>query len=129
MAMKKTLVLWGAALVAQLFSCGWGKPDPAEILPGGRWLAAEATRDGKPTGTLTDLFYEFLPNDSLYTNIAGSPQGMRYYIVDNVIQQRKGPFDADLVIESITPAEMVVHTILNESEFRVRFVKQAQQPQ
>lgn len=127
--MRKTLILLGAALAAQLLSCGWGKPDPSEILPGGRWLAAEATRDDKPTGTLTDLFYEFLPNDSLYTNIAGSPQGMRYYIVDNVIQQRKGPFDADLVIESITPSEMVIRTILNESEFRVRFVKQAQQPQ
>lgn len=105
-------------------SCMLDKPNPEEILPGGRWMAAEATRDGRPTGTLTDLYFEFHPNDSLYTNISGNGLDMRYYIVNNVIQQRKGPFDADYVIESISQVEMVVNTELNGSAFRIKFVKQ-----
>lgn len=99
------------------------KPNTEEMLPG-RWMAAEATRNGKPTGTLTDLFFEFLPNDSLYTNIAGSPQGMRFYVEDGVIQQRKGPFDADYKVQSITEKEMVLNTTLNGFDFTIKFVRQ-----
>lgn len=107
-------------------SCKTDKPKPEELLPG-RWVAVEATRNGRPTGTLTDLFFEFLPNDSLFTNIAGSPQGMRYYVEDNVIQQRKGPFDADFNVQSINEQEMVVSTTLNGFDFVIRFVKQGAQ--
>ncbi len=116
-------VLWAVLFAA---SCMFDKPNPQELLPGGRWVVADAVRDGRPTGTLTDLFYEFLPNDSLFTNISGTPEGMRYYVEDNVIQQRKGPFDADFAIQSITKEEMVVTTVLNSSEFRIRFVRQGQ---
>ena len=107
-------------------SCKTDKPKPEELLPG-RWVAVEATRNGRPTGTLTDLFFEFLPNDSLFTNIAGSPQGMRYYVEDHVIQQRKGPFDADFNVQSINEQEMVVSTTLNGFDFVIRFVKQGAQ--
>lgn len=107
-------------------SCKTDKPKPEELLPG-RWVAVEATRNGRPTGTLTDLFFEFLPNDSLFTNIAGSPQGMRYYVEDHVIQQRKGPFDADFNVQSINEQEMVVSTTLNGFDFVIRFVKKGAQ--
>jgi len=49
---------------------------------------------------------------------------MRYFIENDVIQQRFGPFDADYAIESLTPVEMVVNTQLNGSAFRIKFVKQ-----
>jgi hypothetical protein len=106
------------------YACMSDKPNPVDILPGGRWMAAEATRDGRPTGTLTDLYFEFHPNDSLYTNITGYGIDMRYFIENDVIQQRFGPFDADYAIESLTPVEMVVNTQLNGSAFRIKFVKQ-----
>lgn len=116
------VLIWSLAL-GLTFSCMLDKPNPEEILPGGRWMAAEATRDGRPTGTLTDLFFEFHPNDSLYTNISGNGLDMRYFIENNVIQQRKGPFDADYAIESLTQVEMVVTTVLNGSSFRIKLVK------
>lgn len=116
------VLIWSLAL-GLTFSCTLDKPNPEEILPGGRWMAAEATRDGRPTGTLTDLFFEFHPNDSLYTNISGNGLDMRYFIENNVIQQRKGPFDADYAIESLTQVEMVVTTVLNGSSFRIKLVK------
>jgi hypothetical protein len=116
------VLIWSLTL-GIITSCMPDKPNPEEILPGGRWMAAEATRDGRPTGTLTDLFFEFHPNDSLYTNIAGYELDMRYFVEDNIIQQRKGPFDADYAIESLTPVEMVVNTVLNGSSFRIKLVK------
>lgn len=118
---KYAVVLFVCTLAAA--SCMTDKPNTEEMLPG-RWMAAEATRNGKPTGTLTDLFFEFLPNDSLYTNIAGSPQGMRFYVEDGVIQQRKGPFDADYKVQSITEKEMVLNTTLNGFDFTIKFVRQ-----
>ncbi len=122
--MRKIHIIIAVVAIGGFSACMFDKPNAEEILPGGRWVVAEATRDGRPTGTLTDLFYEFHPNDSLFTNISGNPEGMRYYIQNDVIQQRKGPFDADFAIQSITKEEMVVTTMLNGSEFRIRFIKQ-----
>lgn len=107
-----------------LLACS-GKPDIQEVLPGGRWVVASATRDGKPTGTLTDLYFEFHANDSLVTNITGVPGEMRWYVQDEVIQQRKGSFDADYRVQKITADEMEVSTTLNGSEFIILFSKRA----
>lgn len=99
------------------------KPDIQEVLPGGRWVVASATRDGKTTGTLTDLYFEFYPNDSLVSNIAGVPGEMRWYVQEDVIQQRKGPFDADYQVQNISASDMEVTTTLNGSAFVIKFTK------
>lgn len=105
-----------------LLACS-GTPDVQEVLPGGRWMVASATRDGKPTGTLSDLYFEFHANDSLVTNITGVPGEMRWYVQNGVIQQRKGSFDADYKVEKISADEMEVTTTLNGSEFVILFSK------
>ncbi|HRD81778.1 MAG: hypothetical protein IAE84_19175 [Saprospiraceae bacterium] len=115
-----------AALSVLLFFIACSvKPDIQEVLPGGRWVVASATRDGKPTGTLTDLYFEFHANDSLVTNITGVPGEMRWYVQDGVIQQRKGSFDADYKVQKMTADEMEVATTLNGSEFVILFSKRA----
>lgn len=121
--MKKFRAIMVAGMLIALSACS-RQPDIQEIVQGGRWVAASATRDGKPTGTLTDLYFEFHPNDSLITNITGVPGEMRWYVQDGVIQQRKGSFDADYKVEKVSADEIEVSTTLNGSAFVIQLLKQ-----
>ncbi|MBX2928751.1 MAG: hypothetical protein KF852_13025 [Saprospiraceae bacterium] len=103
-------------------ACGTDKPNVEELLPG-RWTVADATRDNRPTTTLTGLFFEFAPDGRVNTNINNSTETMRFTVVDNIIQQRQGTLDADYKVETMSDKEMVVTTRLYDVDFKIRLVK------
>lgn len=103
-------------------ACGTDKPNVEELLPG-RWTVAEASRAGRPTTTLADLFFEFAPDGRVNTNMNGSTETMRFTLVDNIIQQRQGTLDADYKVETMSDKEMVITTTLYDADFKIRLVK------
>ncbi len=75
----------------------------------GRWELIRASVDGEPTDRLRDLYFVFLVDSSLQTNILGSEKNFRYLLRGGIIQQASDPpisyavtefFDSTLVLET-----------------------------
>ena len=52
-----------------------------------RWLVIEATRNGRPTTTLKDAFFDFSSDSTMVTNIFGADQSYPYQIHGKSIEQ------------------------------------------
>jgi hypothetical protein len=103
-----------------LHGCALFQPDPAELLPG-KWVVAEAIRDGKPTPTLSGLYLEFTQPDILSTNVAGAPEKMQYILEGKTIRQRGGSVAVDYDIMEIARDSMKLSTIINGAAFEITF--------
>ena len=57
----------------------------------GRWELSTAQVDGKETDRLRNLYFVFLPDTSLQTNILGSETNFKYQMVDMIIEQMSTP--------------------------------------
>jgi len=82
---------------------------------------------GKPTPTLTGLYLEFQQPDLLMTNIAGTPENMKFALDGNRIQQRGGSVDVDFEIVEISEESMQLSTIIYGATFLITFNRQAPQ--
>lgn len=56
----------------------------------GRWEVYNCERAGKPTQTLNGAYFEFNPENQLFTNITGDGIMAGYQVYDNVIVQQTG---------------------------------------
>ena len=57
----------------------------------GRWELASAQVDGKDTDRLRSLYFVFLPDTSLQTNIFGSETNFRFSMLEDKIEQYSEP--------------------------------------
>ena len=119
--MRLLLIL---AVTVILQGCALFQPDPAELLPG-KWVVAEAIRDGNPTPTLTGLYLEFIAPDVLNTNVAGAPEKMPYILEGKTIRQRGGSVSVDYDIMEIAEGSMKLSTIINGATFVITFNREA----
>lgn len=84
----------------------------------GRWEITQAYRDGQPTGTLDQLFFEFLPSGRMRTNLSGAEEEAAYEISDATIQQRESRIEADYQVQEVTDSTLEMTTKLRDFNFR-----------
>lgn len=120
--------LWINSLVALTLTSFFfggckGEPDNTAQLLEGRWELVEATRDGQPSETLQDLYFEFLPDGQLNTNIAGGPESALYELDKKTIRQRQSRIEADYTIEEISAQTLVISANIRDYAFRFKLAK------
>lgn len=112
-----------AALAVVLTGACKSEPDDTAQLLTGRWELIEATRDGQPSETLQDLYFEFLPDGQLNTNIAGGPESALYELDKKTVRQRQSRIEADYTIEEISDSLLVLSAKIRDYAFRFRLAK------
>ena len=96
--------------------------DPTPQLVLGRWEIKEAYRNGRPTESLDDLFFEFKAEEKMATNLPVTevPMEARYEVKKGKIEQAQGEITLVYQIESLTDSSMAL--ITNFKGFDFRFV-------
>lgn len=112
-----TLVLFSSALFF-LASCGDDNAITITDLAG-RWQIQNATRNGEPTTTMEGMYFEFLDDGKLLTNMTGAEEAYTYELDGDAILQRGGMIEADFLIESLAEGELVLTTELRNKQFRM----------
>ena len=83
----------------------------------GRWEIELATRNGKPTGTLDQLFFVFSEDGNMETNLPTLEGESPYELEGNIIQQQ-GSTDITYTIEALNEGRLVLTTELQNFTFR-----------
>ncbi|HMQ62558.1 MAG TPA: hypothetical protein PKE06_17905 [Flavilitoribacter sp.] len=94
--------------------------DAADLI--GRWDVREALRNGQPTGTLDQLYFEFFEDGTMRTNLPNM-ESATYVVEGNLIKQRESPIQTDYTIESLTDTAMVLTTTISNYPFRFTMSK------
>ena len=121
--MKNVGILLLILGITTLFACQNDNTEETARLLVGRWELDQALRNGSPTESLTDLYFEFTPDGKLMTNIAGLPEEGTYELKKQQLLQRNTQIDADYTIEEITDADLILSTDLRGYSFRFLFKK------
>jgi hypothetical protein len=98
---------------------------PDELL--GRWELTNATRNGRPTESLTDLYFEFFLDGKMTTNIGGTTENASYTLNDDEIRQTDSQFDVTYEIQDLQDSTLVLATELRGYSFRFRLAKAIQE--
>lgn len=106
-------------LIPGVFSCK-KETDPTPDLVRGRWEIREAYRNGKPTESLADLFFEFRKEGKMATNLPVTevPMEASYEVKKGKIEQAQGDINLVYEIESLTDSSMVLKTNFKGFDFR-----------
>ncbi|MCB9274454.1 MAG: lipocalin family protein [Lewinellaceae bacterium] len=120
----QALLLMTAILI--LHACGQ-EPGSEKALLYGKWELKEASRNGSPTESLAGLYYEFLENDSMDTNLPLAPGKSMYELDGNSLRQAAGPDEIEYTIESLDESNLVLATVLRNTNFRFVLQKQPSQ--
>ena len=100
-----------------LTSCGPDSSLDKDALIG-RWELRQATRDGKPTESLDQLYYEFIEDGSMKSNLAGQTESGKYEIDNEKLLQRDTKLEVDYLIESLSDSVMTLTTNLRNIHFK-----------
>lgn len=84
----------------------------------GRWELVQALRNGSPTESLAELYFEFTADGKLKTNLTGVPEEGTYELKDEQLLQRNTQIDADYTIEEIADSNLTLTTNLRGYAFR-----------
>lgn len=116
--MKKSLVF--LILIAIITACDNDpktEVDTAQLL--GKWEVNAATRDGKETSTLDQLYFTFSEDNSMETNMPTLDQASTYELKGSEIQQNGNGVENSYTIESLNDAELILITTIRNTEFRM----------
>jgi len=109
-----------------LTSCGGdAKPKlpPIEKLEDGRYVVVGATRNGKPTGTLNNGFYE-IQKDSVFTNLSETMDSIgTTYVLENNQISHKSPAALNFIVSKMTSDTLELNTELAGFEFQLYLMK------
>ncbi len=115
----------GLALV--LSSCGEPAEQDDQSLLLGKWVINQALRNGQPTESLDELYFEFYDDGQMNTNLTGEAQSGVYQLEEGVIMQRESGIDADYRIEEINDSLLVLSTMLRDHSFRFQLRRKLQE--
>ena len=120
-------VVFILGLAFVLASCGdpAGQDDQSLLL--GKWVINQALRNGQPTESLDELYFEFYDDGQMNTNLTGEAQTGVYQLEEGVVMQRESGMDADYRIEEISDSVLVLSTILRDHSFRFRLRRKLQE--
>ncbi|MEN0005229.1 MAG: hypothetical protein AAF798_13840 [Bacteroidota bacterium] len=119
--MNRTLFFQTTTLVCFIFLLTTCKKDvednSAELLVG-RWEIQEASRNGRSTASLDNLYFEFYEDGSMRTNLSGATETAKYALEPPTIRQMESKMDADYTIQEITDSTLFMSTELRGYAFR-----------
>lgn len=120
----KKLLAGNILLFFFLFSIGCGneKDDPTRFVYG-KWEIDTALRNGSKTELLTGLFFEFVEDGSMRTNITGAAESVHFEIIENKIIQREGRVDMDYDIVTLNDSSLVIKTSIRNSALELNLKK------
>ncbi len=106
-------------LLIVISSCKEAKHEKV-LNPAGYWVLQEALRNGKPTESMNDAYFEFTEEGKVNSNIF---QGNLTYKVegDKIIQS--GDFPVEYKVDSITDSVMVLKMVIREVPFSLKLKK------
>lgn len=117
--------LFSIALIS-IWSCQT-ESNPSETLILGHWDIEEATRNGRPTESLAELFFEFFQDGKMRTNLSGIPDDGNYTIEKDKLYQRESQMDTDYTIEEINDSLLILSTEMRGFAFRFLLQKSIQE--
>jgi len=83
----------------------------------GRWEIQEARRNGRPTESLDNLYFEFFEDGKMVTNLSGSQESAVYEVNDDIITQRQSQFDVDYQIRNLTDSTLELAAQIRDFNF------------
>ncbi len=107
-------------LLISLFTlegCGDEQASEEKNLILGRWEIQEAFRNGRPTESLAELFFEFTEDGQMTTNILGAEETATYELDESQLLQREGQLDINYQIQELTDSTLVLATELQGYAF------------
>lgn len=107
-----------------LITCGCKKNEPgfSHDQLNGRWELNWAQVNGSETDRLRDLYFVFLPDSSMQTNILGSERNFKYSLDGAVISQMSDPVLSYLLSE-VNDSVMTVQSEIRGSLFTIYLEK------
>lgn len=84
----------------------------------GRWELEQASRNGKPTQSLVDLYFRFEDDGTLETNLSGQVEQGHFELDHETIRQTETTIDANYTIESISDSTLSLRTRLRNMQFQ-----------
>lgn len=91
----------------------------------GRWEIVSAKRNNRTTETLTDLYFEFGPENRLETNLIGQTEQGQFALSDLQIQQSGTSIETTYDIVSITDSNLELRTNIRGYRFDLKLRKVA----
>lgn len=112
-------LLCAIALAAAAASCK-KEPDPTTDQLQGRWELQEGFRNGRPTESLTDLYFEFGQEGKMVTNlpVTDVPTEASFTARKGKIEQQQGDVKLEYQIEQLDDSLLVLATKLRNYDFR-----------
>lgn len=124
-SLLQTVLFLSAALLAS--SCGSEPGNQQELLLG-RWELTEATRNGSPTESLSDLYFVFNADGSMNTNLPlpGMTEETSYKLDGRNIYQYSEdlPDDLSYYIDEIGDSTLILSTEIRNARFSFVLAKQ-----
>jgi hypothetical protein len=93
----------------------------------GRWDLREGLRNGSPTESLADLFFEFYEEGKMRTNITGSPVDCSYDIEGDQLEQRGGPMDINYTIQMLNDTMLSLTAKIHSYDFKLEMARTLQE--
>ena len=84
----------------------------------GRWELVSATVDGSNTDRLRDLYFVFLPDSSVQTNLMGSEANYKYTLEDHQITQFSDP-QVIYTMQSLSDSTLVLEMQVQGATFNI----------
>lgn len=119
--MNPLKILLGICLcICTLYGTGCTDPSPASDpdLLIGHWEIEEALRSGKPTESLSELYYEFSKDGSMKTNLTGATETGKYEVDGQILSQMDTRMDTDYQIETLNDSFLIMTTVLRKLNFK-----------
>ncbi len=107
-------------LLVLLTSCQVDKTDHSLLQ--GRWNMVQAFREGRPTTTLKDAYFEFLGDSILKTNLLQEDLIFKYALDGQKISQ-KGQMNIDYQILQLTKDSMQLYARIKKYDFNFFLLK------
>ena len=114
------------ATLVLAFACQSEPTTNGDLLVG-RWQIQEATRNGKPTESLDELYFEFYSDGKMRTNLSGSPEMATYQLEQNRILQRESRMEIDYEVEELSDSILTLKTSLRGFTFRFALDREVQE--
>lgn len=107
-----------------LISMGCKEPEPEVQIDQlkGRWELTWAQVNGDQTDRLRDLYFVFLPDTSMQTNILGSERNFKYRFDGERISQISDP-ELHYLLKEINDSTLTVETEIRGSTFTINLNK------
>ncbi|HMO41146.1 MAG TPA: hypothetical protein PKC76_14880 [Saprospiraceae bacterium] len=115
--MKKLSILCLLLVLTVFAACRKDNSEIAQLIVG-RWEVQEALRNGRPTESLADLYFEFAPDGKLMTNVSGVPEEGMYELKGEKVLQRNIRFEGDYNVLEISSEKLVMTTEIQGFAFR-----------